>query len=95
MPAPLARLHHGNLTVDKSEELASGAVFTLVLPVGDGCYTESERVSRPKAMVYNSPEINEEEPAADELNERPTVLVVDDDTRWSTSFAPSCARITI
>lgn len=76
----LARLHHGNLTVDKSEELASGAVFTLVLPVGDGCYTESERVSRPKAMVYNSPEINEEEPAADELNERPTVLVVDDDT---------------
>ncbi len=76
----LARLHHGNLAVDNAEGDASGAVFTLTLPVADGCYQESERVSRPHTMVYSGPEIDEEEPAYDDRNERPTVLVVDDDT---------------
>ena len=76
----LARLHHGNLTVDNATGEATGAVFTLVLPVGDDCYSEGERVSRPQSMVHNGPEIEEEEPVSDDPNALPTVLIVDDDT---------------
>ena len=81
----LAELHHGSLTVENRME-GSGAVFKFVYPMNEQAYTESER--RPLEgdgiadfRVIDSPVTQQaERPIDQEEDERPTILVVDDDT---------------
>ena len=90
----LAELHHGSLVAGNREE-GTGAVFTLIYPMTEQAYTESERrplyeetgkqgikdmTSNPSGIVLDS--LSTYHPASSEKDEdsRPTILVVDDDT---------------
>ena len=98
----LAELHHGSLTAGNREE-GTGAVFTLVYPMNEEAYQESERQQTAQEetdeKVYdlvttstsNSPLSTLHSPLgpkgrlpkqelSTESDERPTILVVDDDT---------------
>ena len=85
----LAELHHGSLTAGNREE-GTGAVFTFIYPIMEQSYTEQER--RP---LYEETGIGKEGEKAssalvlntlpsadvrDDEDNRPTILVVDDDT---------------
>lgn len=78
----LARLHHGQLVASNRTE-GTGAVFTLLLPVSDNAYATEERSSLdeerplPYRITSGNAETHEEntEPA-----DKPTILVVDDDS---------------
>lgn len=78
----LARLHHGNLVASNKTE-GTGAVFTLLLPVGDAAYTDDERSAldeeQPKIYAAASNTGTENSDETDEAD-KPTVLVVDDDS---------------
>jgi signal transduction histidine kinase/DNA-binding response OmpR family regulator len=78
----LAELHHGSLTADNRTE-GTGAVFTFIYPMQEDAYTESER--RPLEgdgvadfRIIDTPTTTTAMSAEDD--NRPTVLVVDDDT---------------
>ena len=81
----LAELHHGSLTAGNRTE-GTGAVFTLIYPMNEQDYSESER--RPLEgdgvadfRIIDTPtKIQAERPLQQSEDERPTVLVVDDDT---------------
>lgn len=75
----LARLHHGSLTAGNRDN-GQGAVFTLLLPVGDRMYTEEEREAQPEVQEKRYP-IGVRQPVAggDADEEKPLILVVDDD----------------
>ena len=80
----LAELHHGSLVAGNREE-GTGAVFTLVYPMNGEAYTEEER--RPlvadAALAPDATlpvETTPVEVADEEEDDRPTLLIVDDDT---------------
>jgi signal transduction histidine kinase/DNA-binding response OmpR family regulator len=80
----LAELHHGSLVAGNREE-GTGAVFTLVYPMTEGAYSEEER--RPlvadAALAPDATlpvETAPVEVADEEEDDRPTLLIVDDDT---------------
>lgn len=78
----LAELHHGYIRAANRRE-GHGAVFTVVLPVGEEAYSESEHATldeeqaqlRPAAQPY--PVAATATPGGDD--ERPLIMVVDDD----------------
>ena len=85
----LAELHHGSLTAGNREE-GTGAVFTFIYPMTEQSYTEQER--RPLYEETGIGKEGEKESSAlvlntlpsadvrDDEDNRPTILVVDDDT---------------
>ena len=85
----LAELHHGSLTAGNREE-GTGAVFTFIYPIMEQSYTEQER--RPLYEETGIGKEGEKESSAlvlntlpsadvrDDEDNRPTILVVDDDT---------------
>ena len=77
----LAHMHHGYIKARNRTE-SVGAVFTLVLPVSETSYAETEKVrdAGTGQSAYNISKIRYDmpEPVEDEEN-RKTVLVVDDD----------------
>ena len=85
----LAELHHGSLTAGNREE-GTGAVFTFIYPMTEQSYTEQER--RPLYEETGIGKEGEKESGAlvlntlpsadvrDDEDNRPTILVVDDDT---------------
>jgi signal transduction histidine kinase/DNA-binding response OmpR family regulator len=82
----LAELHHGTLTADNRKE-GSGAVFTLVYPMNENAYTDAERrpLEGDSALAVGaqlSPLTSQLSTISYHQNddERPTILVVDDDT---------------
>lgn len=79
----LAELHHGDLSVANREDVESGAIFTLTLPVGENIYTASEKAlpeDRQEEMypIPSTSSANKEEEI--DTTDKPTILVVDDDT---------------
>lgn len=78
----LARLHHGFLFASNRTD-AKGAVFTLLLPVDDSAYTENEKRSAEETQTTAYPlelSYSATDDTADKDTEKPTILVVDDDT---------------
>lgn len=78
----LARLHHGFLFASNRTD-AKGAVFTLLLPVDDSAYTENEKRCSEETQTTAYPlelSYSATDEAADKDTEKPTILVVDDDT---------------
>ena len=79
----LAELHHGTLVAGNREE-GTGAVFTLVYPMAEEAYSEEERRSLAADASLATDATLPVEPTpvevADEEDERPTLLIVDDDT---------------
>ena len=81
----LAELHHGSLTADNRPE-GTGAVFTLIYPMDMEAYTEAER--RPLEgdavtdyRIVDTPAVQQTgQPTERSEDDRPTILVVDDDT---------------
>ena len=81
----LAELHHGSLTAGNREE-GSGAVFTFIYPMNEEAYTEAERkpldgdanLAVGADLKVEAP--IESMPAPQDEDDRPTILVVDDDT---------------
>ena len=81
----LAELHHGSLTADNRSE-GTGAVFTLIYPMDMEAYTEAER--RPLEgdgvadyRIVDTPALQQTgQPTERSEDDRPTILVVDDDT---------------
>ena len=87
----LAKLHHGCLFAEnRNGDQRSGARFTLLIPVGEEAYADSERVTA-APLLATAPTTPPERPAPASDNEagedskeagedRPTLLVVDDDS---------------
>ena len=78
----LAQLHHGSLTAGNQEE-GTGAVFTLLLPLGDAAYSDEERSlpdERQDKAFPLSTESYQPVDTQDNQQEKKTILVVDDDT---------------
>ena len=76
----LAEMHHGYLKARNRSESA-GAAFTLILPVSESSYAETEKV-RDEAIqpIYNVRKIKYDVPeVVEDAQNRKTVLVVDDD----------------
>ena len=80
----LAELHHGSLVAGNREN-GTGAVFTLTYPMNEQAYTESER--RPLEgdgvadyRIIDMPTKVQTEASPQSDDDRPTILVVDDDT---------------
>lgn len=78
----LAELHHGSLVAGNREE-GTGAVFTLMYPMGVQAYTDEERrplegngVADFRIVDTPTPTV----PTHMEDDNRPTILIVDDDT---------------
>ena len=82
----LAELHHGSLTAGNRSD-GTGAVFTLIYPMSEQAYTDEERrplegdgvadfriIDTPTTINSKPQTINSED------DNRPTILVVDDDT---------------
>ena len=82
----LAELHHGSLTASNREQ-ATGAVFTLVLPMDKEAYSNKERQPLDDQgladfrIVDAAPllQTTHADSTADD-DQRPTILIVDDDT---------------
>ena len=82
----LAELHHGSLTASNREQ-ATGAVFTLVLPMDKEAYSDKERQPLDDhgladfRIVDAAPllQTTHADSTADD-DQRPTILIVDDDT---------------
>ena len=82
----LAELHHGSLTASNREQ-ATGAVFTLVLPMDKEAYSSKERQPLDDQgladfrIVDAAPllQTTHADSTADD-DQRPTILIVDDDT---------------
>ena len=82
----LAELHHGSLTASNREQ-ATGAVFTLVLPMDKEAYSDKERQPLDDhgladfRIVDAAPllQTTQADSTADD-DQRPTILIVDDDT---------------
>lgn len=80
----LATLHHGNL-VAGNRKTGNGAVFTLSLPTSDLAYTDAEKAPTAEEENTNYIETNKVQIAnmienEDNQDNRPKVLIVDDDT---------------
>ena len=79
----LARLHHGQLVAANRSE-GTGAVFTLLLPVSDAAYGDTERSSLDEERPIPYKITRDEEQAHDadgaEPADKPVILVVDDDS---------------
>ncbi len=77
----LADLHHGSLKASNATE-GTGAVFTLLLPIAEGAYTEEERkpLEENVGPVESVPALRSDRPAAADNDTRPTVMAIDDDS---------------
>ena len=84
----LAKLHHGCLFAQNREDATehTGAVFTLLLPVGEEAYTDSERVTATQHFATQpAPQMSEtgtntvDNQASEISDDKDTLLVVDDD----------------
>ncbi len=78
----LAELHHGSLTAGNREE-GTGAVFTLMYPMEEQAYTVEERKPLEGDGVADFRIVDIPTPTSSapvEDDNRPTILVVDDDT---------------
>ena len=80
----LAELHHGTLVAGNRED-GTGAVFTLVYPMAEEAYSEEERRPLAADTSLASDATLPVEPTSvevvdEEEDERPTLLIVDDDT---------------
>lgn len=78
----LAELHHGSLTAGNREE-GTGAVFTLMYPMEEQAYTVEERKPLEGDGVADFRIVDIPTPSSPtpvEDDNRPTILVVDDDT---------------
>ena len=85
----LAELHHGSLTAGNRQE-GTGAVFTLLYPINEEAYSETERSPLQQdtgdkvydlvnaAVKQESQQLRQSQTSDD--NDRPTILIVDDDT---------------
>ena len=76
----LARMHHGWLKAYNRTDGVQGAMFILLIPADEACYTDAEKAKgsdfvQKKAIM---PTLPLEDEVQDE--HRPTVLIVDDDT---------------
>ena len=95
----LAELHHGSLTAGNRKE-GTGAVFTLIYPMTEQAYTAEERRPLEGDGVADyriidmpvSPQANRQPPQSED--DRPTILVVDDDRR-SLTTCDCCSHKTI
>jgi signal transduction histidine kinase/ligand-binding sensor domain-containing protein/DNA-binding response OmpR family regulator len=92
----LAELHHGSLVAGNREDseqgagTGTGAVFTLLYPMNEEAYSESERRQMEPdsgdSKVYDlihatsNQENRQKEPSSADEDSRPTILIVDDDT---------------
>ena len=91
----LAELHHGSLTAGNRTDslrvggqnpgMGTGAVFTLIYPMTEQAYSDEER--RPldgdgvaDFRIIDTPARIQAEPSKGSDDDRPTILVVDDDT---------------
>ena len=88
----LAELHHGSLVAGNRED-GNGAVFTLIYPMNEEAYTETEKMALADSgeVIANSYDYlkiaqsnHNYQPSTinyqQQEDERPTILVVDDDT---------------
>ena len=88
----LAELHHGSLVAGNREE-GTGAVFTFTYPMAKSAYTESERhpldgdgiddlrvIDTPRDCPQDTSRTSHPSPLTSDDDNRPTILVVDDDT---------------
>ena len=81
----LAELHHGSLTASNNTS-GTGAVFTFVYPMNEAAYTEAERQviasdNVADLRVFDTSAIPQPaQPTEDTEDNRPTILIVDDDT---------------
>ncbi len=79
----LAELHHGQLSVYNRKGGETGAIFTLTLPIGENIYSDSEKALPEDKQEEMYPIINTDLSENDKdisTDDKPTVLVVDDDT---------------
>ena len=94
----LAEMHHGYLKAENRTDVASGAIFTLLLPIEEASYLPSEiaSVSEGTSQFISSP--IKYTPAAiheDEEN-RKTIVVVDDDVdvaHYLKELLSSCYKV--
>ena len=88
----LAELHHGSLVAGNRKE-GTGAVFTFTYPMAKSAYTESERhpldgdgiddlrvIDTPRDCPQDTSLTSHPSPLTSDDDNRPTILVVDDDT---------------
>ena len=88
----LAELHHGSLVAGNREN-GTGAVFTLTYPMNEQAYTEAERrplegdgvadyriIDMPTPLNSQHSTLNTQHSTLTSDDDRPTILVVDDDT---------------
>ena len=84
----LVQLHKGMITAANRTGEVTGSVFTVLLPVDDECYADVKHIDQPQSQnelypLATSPdelqaEVIAEQEASDD-DERPSILVVDDD----------------
>ena len=76
-------MHHGYIKVENA--VPHGAVFTVLLPIDDEAYPESERQSSGQVPVFESITMtNEYEEQENETDtEKPVLLIVEDDNELS------------
>ena len=81
----LAELHHGYLKAENKRE-GQGAIFTLLLPVNEGCYAKSERIqgTETESKQYQL-ELGDSFMVENSMNQhdQKTVFVVEDDPELS------------
>lgn len=90
----LAELHHGHIKAANRQE-GNGAIFVFIIPVGEEAYSVDRRRPDKEEQNYNLPSFAAAaqlpETATD--TERPTLLIVEDDTELAlflkTIFAPA------
>ena len=78
----LAELHHGQLTASNAKNGQTGAVFTLLLPMHEDAYSDAEkRPLEQDEQDYPYEQVPEQHTVtAETRDDRPTILVVDDDS---------------
>lgn len=80
----LVKLHHGFIKVMDSVD-TTGPCFCYLLPINESCYSEEDRTEEPTSQSLHVPvELDysetRQEPESQEVgNQKPTLLVVDDD----------------
>ena len=80
----LAKLHHGCLFAENRNlsQQRSGARFTLLIPVGEDAYSDTERVTATTHFATTTTIVAEKPMPAEEQNDddKATLLIVDDDS---------------
>lgn len=82
----LVDLHQGLVTAANRSGESTGAIFTVLLPTDDECYAEANHIQQSQSQASRYPLANASHPAEENTDidatndERPSILVVDDDT---------------